>query len=131
MEVDWGKCLLCPERAPPKSKWSSVLDSQVAKSLSDLLDSNELYEIFLNSNYCGPCQEFVLNIDFLMRSMSNLKIKMLKCQVKLSQSLMDNLDLDTWSDSMDNSSQLGAFNHTCEEIILIAYSNTRDCRQVM
>ena len=95
------QCLLCPAMARPKAKWSSVLDEQVSKSLSKLLeDSDDIIVLFNNANYCGSCQEFVLDVDFLMRSFSQIQTKIIKYRSKLSQCLVDNTKV--WDDQEDN-----------------------------
>jgi len=99
MEVT-AQCLLCPTEALPKAKWSYLLDDQVAESLSKLLEESgdDFMSFFSNADYCGPCQEFVLDIDFLMRSFSAMQTKVLECRSIISRCIKDNLSV--WSTSV-------------------------------
>jgi len=102
--MECTQCLLCPSAARPKASWSSVLDFQVAKSLSKLLEEyseEAVLEIFRDADYCWTCQEFVLEIDLLMRSFSVLQAKILNCRTRLNRCLVDNVALWTTGENRD------------------------------
>jgi hypothetical protein len=94
-------CALCLETLDHRPRWEVSLNwkEQCAKSICQLLDLElaDFLPFFVEADYCQPCYQFVIDLDFLVRSFKNLKQRISTSRQKLSLALLKSFE--AWSGS--------------------------------